>query len=360
MPFASIQTLMLQAVEERIFPGAALIFSKAGRILFNEVYGYSDIFTGRTVTHHTLFDLASLTKPLATTLAILSLIQRHRITLEQTVGEIISRFQNTSKSPISIRHLLCHNSGLPAYQPYFMEIRKVRVLDRKNKLRSLLVQEPLSSDIGSTTLYSDIGFMILEWVIETVTGVSLNEYLDRALYRPLEIDNLFYEKTDGGGSQMEFAATEVCPWRKRLLQGEVHDENAFVMGGIAGHAGLFGAIESVHQLLFLLMDIYRGERHHFLLPQALVRLFLTVQEDSGRALGFDTPSETGSSCGDLFTKNKTVGHLGFTGTSFWMDLNRSIIIILLTNRIHPSRQNEKIKQFRPILHNSIMNKLIES
>jgi serine-type D-Ala-D-Ala carboxypeptidase len=225
-------------------------------------------------------------------------------------------------------------------------------------LRSLLIQEPLISEIGTTTIYSDIGFMILEWLVEYVSGLLLDQYIYQEVYRPLEIHNLFYLKPGTPTSEMNFAATEVCPWRGRLIQGEVHDENAFVIGGVAGHAGLFGTAESLHHLLSFLMEIYRGDKRHLLFPQDLLRLFLKSRGHSGRALGFDTPSETASSSGNLFKKDETVGHLGFTGTSFWMDLHQTIIIVLLTNRINPTRENESIKIFRPILHDAIMHQII--
>lgn len=357
MSFESINTLVLKALEEGVFPGGALIFSKAGRILFNEIYGYSNIFTRHPVTHNTIFDLASLTKPLATTLAVFSLVRQGRIGLDQTLGDIIEQFQETPKADIQIRHLLSHNSGLPAYQPYYLKIGPTDSSERNSMLKSLLIQECLESVIGTKTIYSDIGFMVLEWVIECVSGLSLDRYLYQEVYRPLNVHNLFFLKNGSPLPEIDIAATEICPWRGRLIQGEVHDENAYVMGGVAGHAGLFGTAESVHHLLSFLVEIYKGERHHWLFPQDLLRLFLMPSGNSGRALGFDIPSETASSSGQFFNKSVTVGHLGFTGTSFWMDLHQSIIIVLLTNRIHPTRANEGIKTFRPMIHDAIMQKI---
>jgi CubicO group peptidase (beta-lactamase class C family) len=358
MSFESIDALMRKATAEGIFPGGALFFSKSGRILFDEVYGYANIFDRRPVTRKTFFDLASLTKPLATAMAVLTLVQQGKITLDQTLGEIIGCFRNTPKDSIRIHHLLCHNSGLPAYQPYFKEIIHAASAEKKRMLQRFLIQEPLIYGIGAKTLYSDIGFMILEWVIETIVDMPIDQYLFQNLFYPLGIADLFYVKKDVSLSEMQFAATEVCPWRGRLIEGEVHDENAFVMGGVAGHAGLFGTAESVHRLLSLLMGVYRGEKRHPMLQQEPVRLFLTPRPDAQRALGFDIPSETDSSCGNWFEKKHTVGHLGFTGTSFWMDLHQSIIIVLLTNRIHPSRANEAIKKFRPMIHDAVMQAII--
>lgn len=360
MDFNKIDLIMSQAVEDGVFPGGALMVSKKGNIVFNGVYGYANIFTKQPITHNTIFDLASLTKPLATTMAAMSLVQEKKIQLEQTIGSIIKEFQNTPKAEIQLRHLLRHNSGLPSYQPYFLKLAHLELRKRKSALKKMLIEEPLTSTIGAKTEYSDIGFMILEWGVEVIAQTTLDDYVSCAVYRPFDLKNLFFINLGNLLPDLEIAATEVCPWRRCLVQGVVHDENAHAMGGIAAHSGLFGSIESVHQLLTQLMSIYNGEIKHSLFKKELVHLFFDRPNNSNRALGFDTPSETDSSCGNLFQKDKTVGHLGFTGTSFWMDLYHSIIIILLTNRVHPSRKNEKIKKFRPILHNAIMNQIITS
>jgi len=154
-----------------------------------------------------------------------------------------------------------------------------------------------------------------------------------------------------------FAATECCPWRKALMEGTVSDDNAWVTGGIDGHAGLFGTAEDVYGLLKTLLSAYNGKMDTLFRPE-LVQAFFKRDAVSSRALGFDTPSLEGSSSGRLFSVN-TVGHLGFTGTSFWMDLDRAIVAILLTNRIHPSRNNNRIREFRPILHDAVMKTLLE-
>jgi len=176
------------------------------------------------------------------------------------------------------------------------------------------------------------------------------------IYQPLELDDLFFAGRHGTQSRELFAATEQCSWRDQVLVGQVHDENAYVVGGVQGHAGLFGTAAAVQKLLFELLCAYHGDPAHDLFQTDLVRLFFKRLPDTDRALGFDMPALKNSSAGNYFSKY-TVGHLGFTGTSFWMDLKRSIIVILLTNRIHPTRENETIKEFRPKLHNDVMRVL---
>jgi serine-type D-Ala-D-Ala carboxypeptidase len=208
-------------------------------------------------------------------------------------------------------------------------------------------------------IYSDIGFMILCWVIEQVSGNRLDRFVMKEIYHPLGLENLFFVDLDSTPRQAEFAATELCSWRNILLEGTVHDDNAYVLGGIQGHAGLFGTARDVLSLLSELMAAYLGSSCAGVFDTDLIQMFFKQREHTGRALGFDTPSPIDPSCGQYFSKN-TVGHLGFTGTSFWMDLDRNVTIILLTNRVHPSRNNNKIKAFRPKLHDRVMKELINN
>ncbi len=224
-----------------------------------------------------------------------------------------------------------------------------------------LIKEPMIYPTGKKVLYSDLGFMILCRVVENLTGMRLDHLVDETVYRPLGMTDLFFLSTDPSNGNLvehkerfEFAATEQCPWRNRVLEGAVHDDNAYVVGGIDGHAGLFGTAGGVHALLTELLAAYHGYSGNDIFQSDHVQFFLKERYGSERALGFDKPSMPDSSSGKYFSKN-TVGHLGFTGTSFWMDLDRKIIVILLTNRVHPTRENEKIKDFRPKIHDAVMN-----
>jgi len=353
----SVDSLMRQAVSDNIFPGARLLVSYEGKILFNEAYGLANIYTGQAVLLDTVFDLASLTKPLATTLAVMMLIQQGKIRLDQPLSTILFELNNTPKACIQIQHLLFHTSGLPDYLPYYLDVRQSSVEERKDALRKKLISEPLVCEIGMRTLYSDIGFMILEWVVERLSGMRLNRFVTEKIYDRFGNVDLFFIGHDHYIPDRDYAATELCPWRQLVLNGSVHDDNAYVMGGIAGHAGLFGTAESVHAILIELFRCFHGNPATQIFQPDLVRLFLNKNNKNERSLGFDIPSLSGSSCGELFSREATVGHLGFTGTSFWMDLYQQVIVILLTNRIHPSRNNEQIKKFRPIIHNQVMKQL---
>jgi len=350
---SQINDLMRKGVKDKVFPGGVLLVSKNDSIIFFEAYGYANIFSKRLMTKNTIFDLASLTKPLATTLAVMKLIQQGKLDLEQNLGTVLPEFRNTNKKQISIKNLLCHNSGLPDYRPYYIELLKIPYNFRKNALRNFLINEPLIHPISKNVLYSDLGFMVLEWIVEKVSGRSLDCFVIQDICRPLGLEHLFFAGLNSESYMDCFAATELCSWRKILLDGLVHDDNAYVVGGIAGHAGLFGTAMDVKVLLSSLLSDFHECSSKFIFKKELINKFFERQQGSDRALGFDTPSLSDSSCGIHFSK-RSIGHLGFTGTSFWMDLDQSIIVILLTNRVHPSRDNNKIKKFRPILHDTVM------
>jgi CubicO group peptidase (beta-lactamase class C family) len=264
----------------------------------------------------------------------------------------LPEFERSDKAGIKLKNLLYHDSGLPDYRPYYKALKRTARDSRKSALRKLLVQEPLVNPIGKAVIYSDLGFMILAWVVEDISGQRLDHFVAEEIYQPLGLNNLFFVSRDLAEPRGHFAATENCPWRKKILEGQVHDENAYVIGGVAGHAGLFGTADNIYRLLIELLCIYRGQTKSALFHKDLLHRFFKRLPGTDKALGFDMPSVTGSSCGCGFSQN-SVGHLGFTGTSFWMDLERSVIVILLTNRVHPSRENEDIKKFRPVLHDTV-------
>ena len=343
---------MKQAIADKIFPGGVLLVAEKKEIVFFKAYGYADLTNLTPMTKGTIFDLASLTKSLSTTLAVMKLVQYDRVDLEDSIGQILPEFAGTDKAGIKIKNLLYHDSGLPDYRPYYKTLDNVARDSRRKALRKLLVQEPLINPIGKTINYSDLGFMILAWVVESVADRRLDHFVAKEIYQPLGLTNLFFIFRNSAEPRGSIAATENCPWRKKILVGQVHDENAYTVGGVEGHAGLFGTADNIYRLLAELLFIYGGQRKSTLFHKDLLRQFFERLPGTDKALGFDTPSTTGSSCGHSFSQ-KSVGHLGFTGTSFWMDLERSVIVILLTNRVHPSRENEDIKQFRPVLHDAV-------
>ncbi len=349
--------LMQRGVADGVFPGGVLLVMREGEVVFTGAYGVCDLTTRRPVTEKTFFDLASLTKPLATTLAVMRLVQQGRLALDRKLGDLLPAWADAPGAEIPVAALLDHTSGLVAWRPYYKDIALSLPAERRREMLTRRLVAEVPGTVGDT-LYSDVGFMILGRVVAQVSGQRLDRFVTREIYRPLGIENLFFIESDTGAGARpgDYAATEVCAWRGGLVQGRVHDENAFAAGGIEGHAGLFGNVGVVGRLLAQLMADFHGNSAQALFPRDLLRRFFTPRRPGGRPLGFDRPDAENSSSGRFFSP-QSVGHLGFTGTSFWMDLPRAVTVVLLTNRIHPSRQNERIRDFRPRLHDAVMQAL---
>jgi len=353
---------MHSAVEEGVFPGAVLLAAQGEKILLHQAYGYASVIPEKQpLKPETIFDLASLTKPLATTLGIMSLIEKGLLSLDQSLGFWLDKSQSPEKPGITLRRLLAHSAGLPAYQPYYLDLIRQSV-DKKATLRNWVKKEPLLYPPGSQTLYSDLGFIVLEWLFEKTADEALDTWIRNNIYIPLGLPHLGYRPiTPSGVPDPEiYAATEDCPWRNKILRGEVHDDNTYAVGGISGQAGLFGTAFEVFQLLRTLKRAYDQPRNPNFFKGEWVRIFWERQSrprGTTRALGFDTPTNTGSSAGRYFSL-KSVGHLGFTGTSFWLDLEKDFLVVLLTNRVHPTRDNEKIKPFRPLIHDLLFQEMM--
>jgi CubicO group peptidase (beta-lactamase class C family) len=351
-----VDRLMRQAVADSVFPGGVILVSREHRVLFCRAYGQANRLTRRAMTTSTVFDLASLTKPLATTLAVMLLHQRGRIDVTKSLESVLPEFAGSDKAGVTLAQLLSHTSGMPDYRPYHAQLSTRPPPERTAVLRQVLSREPLVHRPGERVLYSDLDFMILGWVVEAASGKRLDRFVAEQVYGPLAVDDLFYIDLERPRPVAAFAATEACPWCGRVLEGEVHDENARAMGGVAGHAGLFGTAAAVNALIAELLQAYHGPGAGRLYLGETVRRFLARVPGTDKTLGFDMPTPPNPSCGRFFPET-SVGHLGFTGTSFWVDIERCISIVLLTNRVHPSRANTAIRSFRPVLHDAVMHAL---
>ena len=373
MDFPSVESAFEEAVSQGVFPGAVVLVSKDEEIVYENAFGYRSLIPEKTALQlNTIFDLASLTKPLATTVAIMLLIGGKKIRLDDQVTRFIPTFGVFGKHLSTVRQLLNHSSGLPAWKPYYEGMVKMEKSGRINFIASRAAKGYVLEEIhrekpltppGTQALYSDLGFMVLGEIVEALTGFNLDRFCQDRIFKPLGLrSTAFVDLTKLRTRRLQpvkqtIAPTENCPWRKRILCGEVHDDNAYAMGGVAGHAGLFSSARDIHTLMVRLNHCFHGKDNF--LPQSLVQEFLTKDQtikDSTHALGWDTPSRGKSASGSYFSP-RSVGHLGFTGTSIWWDLEKSCHIILLTNRVHPSRQNEKIRDFRPYIHDLIMKAL---
>ncbi len=361
--FSKINQLMESGIEQGVFPGAVLLAARGDEILFHEAFGFASIIPEKQILQKdTIFDLASLTKPLSTTLGIMNLVEKGRLSLDQSLEFWSEKIRIPEQKKITLRRLLAHSAGFPAYQPFYSDLIRLSG-NKKAILRDWVIKEPLSYLPGSQTLYSDLGFILLEWIFEETAGEGLDTWSRNNIYTPMGLCRMGFRPLDPSGAVADpeaYAATEDCPWRKKVLRGEVHDDNAYAIGGVSGQAGLFGTASEIYQLMRALKKAYDRPGTQSLFDGTLVRTFWERQVrpyGTTRALGFDTPAEKDSSAGRYFS-TKSVGHLGFTGTSFWLDLSKDLLVVLLTNRIHPTRANEKIKAFRPLIHDLVYQEMM--
>jgi CubicO group peptidase (beta-lactamase class C family) len=358
--FQVVSHLLAQGIEKGCFPGAVLVVGHAGRIEFEEAVGDAALTPSRRpMTLDTVFDLASLTKPIATATALMLLVEAGKVRLDAVIDAYLAAYRRPDHHSPTLRQLLSHCSGLPAWRPYYQAIDPSRPLsDRQHALYGAVHQEPLIAMPGTTVQYSDAGFILLGEVVETVTGMPFDEFCGQNIFAALCLEGIrFRNLARPQPAWGPFASTESCSWRGRVLTGEVHDENAWIMGGVAGHAGLFATARQVWQFAQGLLDGQRGRS--WLVSMPIVRTFTTRQgipEGSTWALGWDTPTPGKSSAGQYFSP-AAIGHLGFTGTSLWIDPTKQVIVVLLSNRVHPSRQREGIKTFRPLIHDAVMRAL---
>lgn len=351
----AIHTAMTQAVRKGIFPDADLLVAKGGTICHHAAYG--------SARKGTIFDVASLTKALVTTTLIMQAIQKRELSLEDSITSHLPN-QASSHQPITIVNLLTHSSGLPAWQPYYREIpnRLIGTEEAKKIILESISFEPLIYKTGSKSLYSDPGFVLLGALLEQLYKSPLQRLFEERIANKANMLHSFFVpmavKPLTPIPDRRFAPTEDCPWRQKVIHGDVHDQNCYAMGGVAGHAGLFSTTEDIHRLLVRLVDSYKGQSD-FIAPD-IVRLFWSDQftpPDSTWRLGWDSPSRPVSSTG-RYTSDNCVGHLGYTGCLITIDLDQDYWIILLTNRIHPTTTNEQIKQFRPYIHDLIWEELV--
>ena len=365
-PFTPLSELLEDGLPQGVYTAAAAVVGLQGELQWQAAVGrVSRDPRAPGVTAETVFDLASLTKPLATAAALMLLTDQGKLAPAANLGELLPvEWLPPDKRPLSVAQLLAHRAGLPAWRPFYREILQAPPQVRSGLLPRLAAAAPLEHAPDTVTLYSDLGFMLLQAVVETVSGLPLDRFCEERIYQPLGLKVLGFNPlstlahavrtTENRKQKTEnrlYAATESGLIAGRNLYGEVHDENAWAAGGVAGHAGLSGTGPEVFTLLAALYRAYQGETGLPFSP-ATVRLFFTPVAPGDRALGFDTPGPEASQCsaGRYFSP-QSVGHLGFTGTSFWLDLELGQMVVLLTNRVHLGRDDKaKIQAFRPRFH----------
>jgi CubicO group peptidase (beta-lactamase class C family) len=334
------------ALADRAFPAAVVEVGTATDVLWREPFGRLSYDADSAATREdTIFDLASLTKVIATAPIVMQQIERGAIGLDDLVSRYIPAWRGIDRETVTIRDLLAHTAGLTGYLPLYRD-HTGRV-----EFERTIATLPLEYAPRTKSIYSDLGFMLLAFILEDIGDAPLAARFD-TLIRPMGIvERLQFNPPRQW--RRETAPTELDPWRGRLVVGEVHDENTWALGGASGHAGLFGTSAAVGAYARHLLQVLAGRTGAF--ARETLATFISRRDGvpgSSRALAWDTMLPT-SSCGTRMSP-RAFGHTGFTGTSLWIDPERGMYVVLLTNRVHPTRANERIKEVRPALHDAVV------
>ena len=334
---AMLDSVMAVGISERAAPGGSIAVGRYGQHVLTTGFGRTDWATDApAVDDRTIYDLASLTKVVVTTTAAMILEEELRLELDRTVASYLPEFNAPEKATITVRMLLTHRGGLEAYGPLFVESR-----GRMEYLAAINAR-PLRHPPGSRSIYSDWDMILLQLVIERITGQSLDVFARQRILEPLGMSDSFFNPDSTLFSRI--APTELQTSTGRLIHGVVHDENARAIGGVSGHAGFFS---SARDLAIFAQMILNGGHYgsvRILRPTTVARWTSRQDADTSRALGWDTPS--GRSSAGRFFSPRSFGHTGFTGTSIWIDPVKDLYVILLTNRVNPTRENTRVFQLR--------------
>jgi beta-N-acetylhexosaminidase len=348
--FKEVDSLMNWAVKDSIFPGGVLVVGHKGKIVYEKAFGnFTYDKNSEKVTTSTIYDLASLSKVVGTTPAVMMLVQQGKLSLEDKVCKYLPNFVSNGKDKILIKNLMLHNSGLPPFINFFEKCKT------KEEAYTEIDNLVLSYDTGTKVVYSDLSMIVMQRIIEKVSGESLDKFLKLNLFDVLGMKNTMYNPAKKIKNLI--APTELDKsYRNKLIQGEVHDENAFFFGGVSGHAGIFSC---GHDLAIYVQTLLNGGwfANKKIFDENLINNWTDkAYTKSERGYGWDIKGGNKPSCGNKFSDN-SFGHTGFTGTSIWVDKEKQLFVILLSNRVYPSRNNNKHIRFRPLIHTKVVEAL---
>jgi CubicO group peptidase (beta-lactamase class C family) len=330
---ATLDSIMSTSISGGAAPGGVLAVGRYGRVVHMKGYGRQDTaVSSAAVDENTMWDMASLTKVIATTTAAMMLEESGQLDLDRTVASYLPEFNAPDKAAITVRMIVTHRGGLEAFAALYKEFK-----GREQYLTQINAR-PLKSIPGTETVYSDWDMILMQFIIERITGMTLDRFVTDKVFAPLGMTSTMFTP-DSVQFFARIAPTEIDTARGGLVHGKVHDENAWAMGGVSGHAGLFSSARDLTIFCQMLLNggEYNGVR--IVKPATLARWTAPQSRTSSRALGWDTPSK-GSSAGNYFSA-RSFGHTGFTGTSIWIDPEKNLFVILLTNRVNPTRNNNR-------------------
>ncbi len=344
--FAAVDRLVKESIRQNVFPSASIAVIHKDTIVYHKAFGKHTYDQESTpVETTTLYDLASLTKPIVTTAIAMQLVEHDSLDIDAPVSRYLPRFARNGKQDITIKNLLLHNSGLRAHR-FFIE----SCTTSDDVLEAIYDETPVAPP-GSKTIYSDLGFITLGTVIETITRQSLAENFSSRFALPLGMHNTMF--TPPHSMKNNIAPTEEdSRWTLDRPRPLVHDHNAALLGGIAGHAGLFSTTGDLIVFATMLMQHGTCGETAYFRPETISTF--TERHPGSRSLGWDLRSINGPSSSGAYFSTKSYGHLGFTGTSIWIDPEKDLAVIVLTNRVFPTSENIRIRTFRPALHNTVI------
>ena len=338
----TLRQVMARAQADSVFPGGIAVVGRADGILAVHAVGTTDWGGSVPVDDRTLWDIASLTKVTGMTSAMMQLVEAGRVQLELPVQRYLPEWRGPNKDKVTVRHLLTHTSGLPAFRPYD------QITTRADSIAALIMAEPLTWAPGDTMVYSDLGAFVLGRIVERVSGEPLDQYVVRHVFAPLGMTETRYNPP--AEWKPRIAPTEIDSLRGGKVHGAVHDERAYYLGGVSAHAGIFSSAHDLARLAraYLNDGALDGAR---VFSPATIAIF-TARQRGSRALGWEKP--TGRNSAGTRLSERAFGHTGFTGTSIWIDPAQDLFVILLTNRVNPTRNNPRIVPVRTALIDGVV------
>ncbi|MCC6317702.1 MAG: beta-lactamase family protein [Gemmatimonadaceae bacterium] len=342
----SMVAVLTRAMRDSAFPGAVAIAGTRSGVIAKAVAGHLDRAAGSPVPdENTVWDMASLTKVLALTSAVMQLTAQGKIDLTASVQRYLPEWTGPWKDQVKVRDLLTHTAGLPAWRPLYKET------ETKDAAIRLVLSTPLEAAPNTRMVYSDLGAILMGEIVKRVSGESFDGYVRKHVFGPLGMTHTRFLPPSSWSSQI--APTEVDPWRQRHLRGEVHDENAYRLGGVSSHAGLFSTAGDLARFGRMMLNHGRLDGVQ-VLDSATIDRFTTPQvpQLSARGIGWETAN--GSNSGGHRMSKRAFGHTGFTGTSIWIDPERDVFVVLLSNRVNPTRENRRIGEVRISLADAVM------
>ena len=346
-----VDSIITAAIADGATPGATIAIARRGRLVMLKGYGRADWApTAPAATDSTMYDMASLTKVVSATTAAMILEEEGKLDLDRTVASYLPEYDVPDKRMITVRMLLTHTSGIQSFHPLWKEAKG------REAYFAGIIKQPLSHPPGTRALYTDWNMVLLQFIVERLTGQTLDVFLDSRVFGPLGMRDTRYNPP--ASLKPRIAPTETEDFRGGQVWGEVHDETAWVLGGVSGNAGLFSSARDLAVFTQMLLNGGTYGDARIIRPTTAARWTARQRPDASRALGWDTPSPN-SSAGRYFSL-RSFGHTGFTGTSVWADPEKELFVVLLTNRVNPTRNNQKIGPLRRAVADAVQQSIVDA